>query len=141
MPGTRRTFTYSLTPDADDFDRVLKKAQRILGWACEGDHRVECHGITGEALGTITLNLTVVNRDRWAATQLAQDILNYVTWGVDTDINMDLGSLPPAPHEHRGYQFGRSKRFNEPKPPPPTEPVERVYNNQYTKKKWADPMD
>lgn len=115
MPGARRTFTYSLTPDVDEYDRVLKQATKVLAWACEGDNRVECHGITGEALGTLTLNMTIVNRDRWAAGQLAQDILNYVLWGIKQDVTMDLASVRLPPHKQRGYAHGRTKTFNEPR--------------------------
>lgn len=137
MPGSRRTFTYSLTPEAGDVKRALRQANKVLAWACEGDSRIECHGVTGEAVGTITLNLTIVNRDQWACRQLAQDILNYVTWGIRTDVNLDLESVRLGPHGHRGYQHGRSKSFNEPRPP--QEPVVKVPRNQYTKDKPREP--
>lgn len=119
MPGSRRSFTYTLTPAPGELERALKKATKILGWACDGEPRVECHGITGEVLGTITLNLTVVNKDQWACRQLAQDILNHVTWGISTEVTMDLISERFAPHTRRGYAHGRSKRRNEPRPKQP----------------------
>lgn len=119
MPGSRRSFTYSLTPDPGELERALKKAKKILGWTCDGEPRVTCHGITGEALGTITLNLTVVNKDQWACRQLAQDILNHITWGIQTQVTMDLVSERFEPHSHRGYAHGRTKRFKEPRPKKP----------------------
>lgn len=119
MPGSRRTFAYSLTPEASHLEYALRKANKILGWACEGDKRIECHGITGEAVGTITLNLTIVDRDQWACRQLAQDILNYVTWGIQADVTMDLVSERLEPHFNRGYGHGRTKQRNDPRPKQP----------------------
>lgn len=133
MPGSKRTFTYSLTPEAGGVERALKQARRVLAWACDGDARIECHGVTGEALGTITLNLTIINKDQWACRQLAQDILNYVTWGIGEKVDLDLESERLPPHRQRGYRHGRAKSFNEPRPP--HEPVVKVPRNQYTKDK------
>lgn len=116
MAGSKRTFTYVLTPAPENTDRVLKKAQKILGWACEGDPRIICHGVSGEALGTVILSLTIQGRDQWWARQLAQDVLNHVTWGLETDATqLDLQSRRQAAHTHRGYQFGRTKPYREPK--------------------------
>lgn len=115
MPGSKRTFTYSLTPATDEVERALVKARKILGYACDGDTRITCHGITGEAVGTITLNLTIVERDQWACRQLAQDIVNDITWAMRSDVTLDLVSERLDPHTHRGYQYGRTKRFNEPR--------------------------
>lgn len=117
MPGTKRTFAYRIIPNTDDFDRTLRKAEKILGWRCDGDRRIDCHGISGTALGVIELNLTVIQRDRWAATQLAQDILNEVLWGIKTPAKLDLASVAPPPHDNRGYERGnRTKRYREPRP-------------------------
>lgn len=123
MPGSRRTFAYRLTPAPEDTDRVVKQARRVLAWACEGDDRIECHDVTGEALGIVELHLTVINRDQWACRQLAQDILNLVTWGLKNPTQLDLNSKRQQTHDHRGYAHGRSKRYNEPRPPKQPGPV------------------
>lgn len=116
MPGSKRTFVYSLTPTVEDVPAVAAAARRVLGWACEGDDRITCHEVSGEGLGTVTLTLTIAGRDRWWATQLAQDILNLVTWGVEhRATRLDLESHRQKPHSNRGYQHGRTKRWREPK--------------------------
>jgi hypothetical protein len=113
VAGSKRTFEYRLRPEPDEFARAQAKAGKILAWACEGDKRIECHGISGEALGVITLNLTIVNRDQWACRQLAQDILNLVTWGLAKDnlTKLELQSRRQAPHTTRGYAGGRTKTW------------------------------
>lgn len=113
MPGSRRTYSYALVPKTqEDAPKVLARAERILGWACEGDKRIECHGITGEAVGSITLNLTIVGRDQWWSRQLAQDILNLVTWGLEKDATrLQLESRRQEVHMHRGYAYGRTKTY------------------------------
>lgn len=118
MAGSKRSFSYSLTPAPEDTDKVFKQAQRVLGWACDGDDRVQCHEVTGEALGVVTLNVTVHGRDQWATRQITQDILNLILWGLKhpTDLEMDLKSERQEVHQHRGYAYGRTKRYREPKP-------------------------
>ena len=115
MAGSKRTFEYVLTPGPEGVDQLLRRAQRILAWACEGDKRIECHGMSGEGLGAITLNLTIVNRDQWACRQLAQDILNLVTWGLANDATqLALQSRRQEPHKKRGYGAGgRTKTWRE----------------------------
>jgi hypothetical protein len=114
MTGSERTFTYTLLPAPESADRVLKQAEKILAWVCEGDARVTCHGISGEALGAITLNLTIKGRDQWWCRQLAQDIINLVTWGLKSDATkLDLQSHRQAAHTHRGYSYGRTKPFRQ----------------------------
>lgn len=116
MPGATRHFTHTIRPrDPEDLPQVAARAKKILAWACEGDDRVTCHGITGEPLGQVTMNLTIKGRDRWWAMQLAQDIINYVTWGMSQKVDLDLRSLPPPPHMSRGYGFGRTKTWRDPK--------------------------
>jgi hypothetical protein len=117
MPGSRRTYSYALVPTTqEDAPKVLARAERILGWACDGDERVECHGITGEAVGSITLNLTIVGRDQWWSRQLAQDILNLVTWGLEKDATkLQLESKRQEVHMNRGYAHGRTKTYRTPK--------------------------
>jgi len=117
MPGSRRTYSYALVPKTqEDAPKVLARAERILGWACDGDERIECHGVTGEALGSITLNLTIVGRDQWWSRQLAQDILNLVTWGLEKDATrLQLDSRRQEVHMNRGYAHGRTKTYRTPK--------------------------
>lgn len=111
MPGSNRTFTYTLIPEPDQAGNIESRARRVLGWACEGDDRISCHDVTGAALGAVTISLTIHGRDRWWSTQLAQDILNLVTWGLKTDATrLDLQSRRQDPHQHRGYEHGRTKR-------------------------------
>jgi len=117
MPGTTRDFSYSLTPkNPDDVPLLAAKARKILAWACDGDDRITCRGIEGEALGLVTLKMTIVGRDRWWAMQLAQDILNIVLWNLEksVEINLDLESWSLPPHTHRGYAHGRTKRYRAP---------------------------
>lgn len=114
MPGSKTIFTYTLTPKPEEVDKVRAQADRVLGWACEGDTRITCHEVTGTALGAVTLSMTIHGRDRWWATQLAQDILNIVLWGLETGATrLDLQSRRQPPHDHRGYAHGRTKRYRE----------------------------
>lgn len=114
MPGSKTTFRYTLVPRPDDVARVQAKAAKILGWACDGDTRITCHQVTGDALGVVTLSMTIHGRDRWWATQLAQDILDGVLLALGTDApRLDLHSQRQDPHDHRGYGHGRTKRYRE----------------------------
>jgi hypothetical protein len=117
MPGARRTYSYTLIPEApEDAAKVLSRARKILGWACEGDDRIECHGISGEALGAVTLNLTVRGRDQWWSRQIAQNVLNLVTWGLEANATkLQLRSKRQEAHTHRGYAYGRTKTYRTPK--------------------------
>ncbi len=126
MPGSKRTFSYSLKAEKpEEVDRVYKKAKQILGWACDGDARIECHGVSGEALGVVTMNVTVVGRDQWATRQIVQDVLNKILWGLGhpKDVGLQLQSERQEPHDHRGYAYGRTKRYREPKPWVPPQPA------------------
>lgn len=123
MGGSKRTFEYVLTPDSEAVSGLLRRAERVLSWACDGDPRIECHGVSGEALGTVILNLTIVNRDQWACRQLAQDVLNLVTWGLRSNATqLDLQSRRQPVHMHRGYSHGRVKRYREPRTRPQPAP-------------------
>jgi hypothetical protein len=116
MGGSTRTFEYVLRPgDTEGAEKLLGRAKKILGWACDGDTRIECHGITGEGLGVITLNLTIRHRDQWACRQLAQDILSQVMWGLEKGdaTQLDLQSRRQEPHTRRGYAGGRTKTWRE----------------------------
>ena len=111
MPGTTRTFNYTLIPGPDDVPLIEKRVRKVVGYACDGDDRITCHDVTGEALGAITISFTVKGRDRWWATQLAQDIINLITWGLKTNATrLDLQSHRQQPHQNRGYAHGRTKR-------------------------------
>lgn len=121
MPGTLRTYSYTITPkDVNDTPLVANQVYKILGWACDGDKRVTCQGVTGEALGAVTMNFSIVGRDRWWSMQLAQDILNLVTWGLRQPAGVDLLSTPAEIHMNRGYERGnRTKRWRERRKPDP----------------------
>lgn len=113
MPGSSRTFTYTIKPDDADMEKAARQARKILGWACEGDKRITCHGVSGDLYGVVQLNLTVVGRDQWWSRRLAQDILNMVTWGLRHPAEIDLLSERQEPHDHRGYMYGRVKQWRE----------------------------
>lgn len=113
MPGSARTFIYTLRPKEGDAKRLTTQARKILGWACEGDKRITCHGVDGEAFGVVQLNLTIVGRDQWWSRQLAQDLVNMVSWGLANPAQMDLLSNRQVPHSHRGYAYGRIKAWRE----------------------------
>lgn len=116
MPGATRTFTYTIIPSSEDASTISAHARKVLGWACDGDPRITCHGISGDELGVVTLNLTIKARDQWWATQLAQDILNLVLWGIrNKATRLDLQSRRAAPHANRGYGHGRTKRTRTPR--------------------------
>lgn len=114
MAQATRTFTYSFIPAPEDLGRVEQVTRKVLAAACEGDKRITCHKVTGTPLGAVTLSMTIRARDRWWATQLAQDILNFVLWGLkNTPARLDLQSVAPAPHDHRGYEHGRRKTYRD----------------------------
>lgn len=113
MAGSKRVFTYTLIPKAEDTGELGRRAKRILAWACDGDDRITCHEVTGDAVGAVTLNLTIQGRDQWWSRQLAQDIINLVTWGLQDPCRLDLTSKKEAPHMTRGYAGGRSKTWRE----------------------------
>jgi|SRR5688572_12007914 hypothetical protein len=114
MPGSVRTFEYTLVPqDGDDAEQMARQARKILGWACDGDPRITCHGVGGEMFGAIQLSMTIVGRDQWWSRQLAQDLVNMVTWGLRNPARMDILSTRKAPHMNRGYAHGRVKQWRE----------------------------
>jgi len=97
---------------------MATRVRKVLGYACDGDDRIECHDVTGEALGVVTMSLTIVGRDQWWCRQLAQDILNHVTWSLrnEAGATLDLQSWRLEPHQNRGYAHGRTKPYREPRP-------------------------
>ncbi len=125
--GSRRTFSYAITPTSPEgTEQVARRAKKILGWACEGDARIECHDVSGEAMGAVVLNMTVRGRDQWWCRQLAQDLLNIVLWGIRNDVEtkLDLQSYRQEPHDRRGYGHGRTKRYRESASNQPRSPKE-----------------
>jgi len=112
MAGSTRTFEYAIQADPELIPRLMQRAEAR---ACESNDQVTCHGVTGDALGLVILNLTVTGRDQWACRQIVQDILNYVTWGLSVKVTkLDLRSHRQEPHDHRGYSHGRTKRTRDP---------------------------
>ena len=117
MPGSTRTFAYTLIPTTPgDTAKVAAKARKIMAYACDGDDRITCHGVNdkgveGEPLGRVTLSMTITARDQWWCKQLAQDVLNLVTWGLGTQVSLDLRSARQPPHQQRGYGRGRTKTW------------------------------
>lgn len=116
MPGSTRTFSYTLIPEPDDVPLIESRVRKVVGYACDGDDRITCHDVAGTALGCVRISLTIKARDRWWATQLAQDILNLITWGLKTNATrLDLQSRRQDPHQNRGYAHGRTKRTRAPR--------------------------
>lgn len=114
MAGSTRTFTYTLRPAQEDVEDAFRRAAKVLGWACDGDKRIECHGVSGEGFGVVILNLTIRARDQWAVRQIGQDVVNLVTWGLANPADFEAGSVRQEPHTARGYaRGGRTKRFRE----------------------------
>lgn len=109
-----RDYTFTLTPsNAEAVDEVARRARKILAWVCDGEKRIECAGVTGEAFGTVQVSFSVVNRDRWACGQLAQDVIHMVTIGLKDPAQLGIHFDGVPTHDHRGYQHGRSKRWRE----------------------------
>jgi hypothetical protein len=113
MPGSIREYNYTIKPEVEDLARAAGQARRVLGWACDGDKRITCYGVKGDALGVLQMSFTVRARDQWYSRELAQDILNMVTWGLANKAEVQLQSERLPPHEMRGYLYGRTKRWRE----------------------------
>jgi hypothetical protein len=114
MPGSAREYQYTIKPrDVADIKRLSKQARSVLGWACDGDKRVTCHSVDGDALGVIQLNFTIRAHDQWGSRRLAQDIINIVTWGLSKPAELQLASERLPPHQMRGYLHGRVKTWRE----------------------------
>jgi hypothetical protein len=107
-----RDYTFTLTPpDPEDATELARRARKVLAWACEGEHRIECQEVTGEAVGTVQVSFRVTNKDRWACGQLAQDLIHIVTSTLANPVNLDIESARLPPHTSRGYAYGRKKRW------------------------------
>lgn len=110
---------------------IATRVRKILGYACDGDDRITCLGVEGEALGTIIIRAKIIGRDQWWTRQLAQDLINTITWGAGThrDVSLDLQSVRLPAHESRGYVNGnRTARSNRRRPKKETllEKVQRM---------------
>lgn len=112
MPGSVREYTYTIKPKGDDdVGRLTGQARRVLGWACDGDKRITCKGVTGDAFGLVQLSFTIKARDQWYSRELAQEILNLVTWGLASPAELQLASERLPAHQMRGYMHGRVKQW------------------------------
>ena len=111
-----RDYVWRLKPGEDeDLADLSRRARKVLAWACEGDKRLTCKGVTGEALGFVEIGFTVVGRDLWAAGQIGQDIINLATHRLLHPARATVAMEPMATHDHRGYAHGRTKRVNRPR--------------------------
>lgn len=111
-----RDYVWRLVPtEGEDLADLSRRAHKVLAWACEGEKRLTCKGITGEPLGMVELTFQVVGRDLWAAGQISQDLINHVTWRLKNPAKVTVMSEPRAPHQNRGYAHGRTKRVNSPR--------------------------
>ncbi len=111
-----RDYTFTLTPATTEaVDEVARRAKKIMAWVCDGEKRIQCQGVDGEALGTVQVSFTAQARDRWACGQLAQDVIHMVTIGLKDPAQLGIHFDNKAVHAHRGYQYGRSKRWREPR--------------------------
>lgn len=121
MPGSVRDFYYAITPqDPEAVQATVKRVRKILSYACIGDDRITCLEVEGEALGTIIIRAKITGRDQWWTRQLAQDVVNVITWGLEQQtggLDLDLRSVRLPTHEARGYVAGNRKaRSNRPRP-------------------------
>lgn len=111
-----RDYVWRLRPGEDeDLAELSRRARKVLAWACEGDNRLTCQGVTGEALGFVEIGFRVVGRDLWAAGQIGQDIINLATRRLIRPAHATVAMEPLGPHDHRGYAHGRTKRVNRPR--------------------------
>jgi hypothetical protein len=112
--STTRDFSFTLTPaEGQDAAELARRARKVLGWACEGDHRITCQGVDGEMYGVVQVNVQVSGKDRWNCGQLAQDLIQAVTIGVKDPAGLDVESRQLPTHTNRGYGHGRTKRWRE----------------------------
>ena len=111
-----RDYIFTLTPaTAETVDEVARRARKILAWVCDGEKRIQCSGVDGEAFGLVQVSLEVKGRDRWACGQLAQDVIHMVTIGLRDPAQLGIHFDSKPTHTHRGYQYGRSKRWRAPR--------------------------
>lgn len=110
---TTRSYVWTLKPREDEhLEDLSRRAHKVLAWACDGDKRVECQGVHGEAMGIVQIRFAVTGRDMWATGQISQDIINVVTMRLRNPADLDLSKEKPPVHRSRGYKHGRAKRIN-----------------------------
>ena len=110
--STTREYRFTLVPHEDaTTERLARRARKVLAWACEGENRITCQGVEGEAVGAVQLRFMVTAKDRWAAGQVAQDLVNAVTWGLEQPAGFEVEGWHLPPHMNRGYGHGRVKRW------------------------------
>lgn len=108
-----KSYSWTLKPPPEQLDDFSRRARKVLAWACEGDTRITCHGVTGEAFGVVEISFTVVGRDLWGTGQISQDLINTVTMRLKNPADIDFTVERPPVHGNRGYGHGRAKRINE----------------------------
>lgn len=112
--STTREFSFTLTPaEGQDIQDLARRTRKVMGWACEGDHRITCQGVDGELFGVVQVNVQVSGKDRWNCGQVAQDLIQAVTIGIKDPAGLTAESRQLPTHTNRGYQHGRSKRWRE----------------------------
>jgi hypothetical protein len=110
---TTRTYSWTLKPPEEQLDDFSRRARKVLAWACEGDTRISCQGVTGEAFGVVEISFAVTGRDLWATGQISQDLINTVTMRLKNPADIDFTRERPPVHGNRGYGYGRKRRINE----------------------------
>lgn len=111
-----RNYIWRLTPREDeDLAELGRRARGVLGWACEGDKRLECQGVSGEAFGFVEIGFQVKGRDLWDAGQIGQNIIDLATRRLRNPAIASVLVAPLSPHDHRGYEHGRTQRVNRPR--------------------------
>lgn len=113
MPESVREYSYTLKPEGADARRLAAQARKVMGWAAAGDKRITEVHVDGDAFGVIQLSFRIKARDQWYSRQLAQDLLNMVSWGLQNPAGVELASTRLPAHERRGYAWGRTKRWRE----------------------------
>lgn len=111
-----RAYRWRLTPKTgEQVEDLARRARKALAWACDGDKRISCMGVSGEAFGVVDIEFTVHARDLWWCGQLGQDIINIVTKRLTDPAAVDIHSEHLPTHTHRGYAHGRTRRINRPR--------------------------
>lgn len=110
---TTKSYVWTLHPfKEEELSDLARRARKVLAWACDGDDRITCMGVDGEALGMVQIKFSVTGRDRWWTGQLSQDLINTITMRLQNPADLDLKWERPPTHGNRGYQHGRSRRIN-----------------------------
>lgn len=111
-----RFYRWRLTPKTgEQLDDLARRARKALAWACDGDKRITCMGVSGEAIGVVEIEFSVKARDLWWCGQLGQDIINIATKRLAEPVGVDIHLEDGPIHDHRGYAYGRTRRINQPR--------------------------